>query len=94
MKASVIELKRSFNAMLFLQLQLLLQEHLKPKPTRHLGLNHLNSGDGPEIKILQVLEYSYGLIPSDHHHYSTQNLDFVETYYYRTDSLKCSFFLI
>ena len=80
--------------MLLLQLQLLLQKHLKPKSTRNLGLNHLNLGDGPEIEILQILEYSYCLIPSDHRHYNAQNLDFVETYHYRTDAFtfKYSFF--
>ena len=41
-KASVIELKR-WKTMLPLKLQVLLEDHHKPKSTGNLGLNHLNS---------------------------------------------------
>ena len=45
-----------------------------------------------KIKALKILEYLYNLIPSDHWTCNTQNLDFVEIYFRRTDAFKYSFF--
>ena len=45
-----------------------------------------------KIKTLKIPEYLYYLIPNDHQTYNTQNLDFVETYFCRTDAFKYSFF--
>ena len=45
-----------------------------------------------KIKTFKIPEYLYYLIPSDHQTYNTQNLDFVETYFCRTDGFKYSFF--
>ena len=44
------------------------------------------------IKTLKIPEYLYYLIPNDHRSYNTRNLDFVETYFCRTDAIKYSFF--
>ena len=46
-----------------------------------------------KIKTLKMPEYLYYLISNDCQTYNTQNLDFVETYLYRTDAFKYSFFL-
>ena len=46
------------------------------------------------IKTLKIPEYLYYLIPNDHRSYNTRNLDFVETYFCRTDAIKYHFFLI
>ena len=45
-----------------------------------------------KIKTFKIPEYLYYLIPNDHRTYNTQNLDFVETYFCRTDAFKYSFF--
>ena len=45
-----------------------------------------------KIKTLNLPEYLFCLNPSDQHPYNTHNLDFAETYYYRTDAFKYSFF--
>ena len=45
-----------------------------------------------KIKTLKIPEYLYYLIPNDHQTYNTQNLDFVETCFCRTDAFKYSFF--
>ena len=45
-----------------------------------------------KIKILNILEYLYYLIPNDRRTYNTWNLDFVKTYLCRTDAFKYSFF--
>ena len=97
-KASATKLK-GFKAMLLLQLWVLLEEHHKIKCTMNLALNHLNSGYGWEdffmfykYKTFKIPEYLYYLIPNDHQPYNNQNLDFVETYFCRTDAFKYSFF--
>ena len=46
-----------------------------------------------EIKTLKIPEYLYYLIPNDCRTYNTRNLDFVETYFCRTD-LNIHFFPI
>ena len=45
-----------------------------------------------KIKKLQLPEYLYSLIPSNHHHNNTRNLDFLETDYCRNDAFKYLFF--
>ena len=45
-----------------------------------------------KIKTRNILEYLYYLIPNDCRTYNTQNLDFVKTYFCRTDAFKYSFF--
>ena len=45
-----------------------------------------------KIKTFKIPEYLYYLIPNDHQTYNTQNLDFVETCFCRTDAFKYSFF--
>ena len=45
-----------------------------------------------KIKTFKIPEYLYYLIPNDHRTYNTRNLDFVETYFCRTDAFKYSFF--
>ena len=45
-----------------------------------------------KTRTLKITEYSYHLIPNYHQTYNTQNLDFVETYFCRTDAFKYSFF--
>ena len=47
-----------------------------------------------KIKTFKIPEYLYYLIPNDHQTYNTQNLDFVETCFCRTDAFKYSFFPI
>ena len=44
-----------------------------------------------KIKTLKIPEYLY-LIPNDRQTYNIQNLDFVETYFCRTDAFISSFF--
>ena len=45
-----------------------------------------------KIKTFKIPEYLYYLTPNDHRTYNTQNLDFVGTYFCRTDAFKYSFF--
>ena len=45
-----------------------------------------------KIKTLKIPEYLCYLISNDHRTYNTRNVDFVETYFCRTDAFKYSFF--
>ena len=45
-----------------------------------------------KIKTLKIPEYLHYSIPNDHQTYNTRNLDFVWTYFCRTDVFKYSFF--
>ena len=47
-----------------------------------------------KIKTLKIPEYLHYSIPNDHQTYNTRNLDFVGTYFCRTDVFKYSFFPI
>ena len=45
-----------------------------------------------KIKTRKIPKYFYYLIPSDRRNCNTRNIDFVETYFCRTDAFKYSFF--
>ena len=80
--------------MLLFKLRLLLEEDLKLNCTKNVALNHLNSRAEWEVVVCSITskQLRYYLIPNDHWTYNTRNLDFVETYFCRTNAFKYSFF--